>query len=601
MFNGSRRWFNFISSNYNVYDEPTDISNWFNLLGTYDGTTRTRVLYINGKEIGSYTMGPDADITHGEFIINFDKLSDDTYLAAARVYDRVLTSGEIQLLSEEIVPYGQITADDLTFSLYQKNETYGITYQSIYPVTFEIISGSLPSTISFDTSTGEFTGKGPTDADHTYELKVRLSATNMIPAEVTVTIYTYMTARIDLWDQTFNFVSNKSEWGYIEEIADESVTYTIIDGSLPSGMGWDNSGIFQYHGSRNESYTGSVVVKGTSWHNQEGVTATMSLNVAMNQIICNDQTMNFMTAFGPQTKAVAYSGSLNTVSDAVFTLSGTLPSGVTFDSTNGTFTSDATQTQNETAVVNVTVSSSNGTSTTATGAITLNIKAGAQPMPTSGLTMWHSLSTSLTQPELGDAFTLTDNSITLATDEGIHCASFVGENGGLLNLTGNYYNTSDTVVTMSVWAKYTGDTSSYGLDACPFAIGDNWSMYNQIELTLFNYGNPMTFIKVATGTGESALTGILSGWHNYVVTLSGNNSNPVLYIDGEYIGEQNVYGGQIHAGQGVGIGGGISDYGAHFPKDKPWIGYIAGCRLYDRALTEAEILTLATEYVPTSV
>ena len=73
--------------------------------------------------------------------------------------------------------------------------------------TFEIIQGSLPSTITFDTSTGKFTGKGPTDADHLYTLTVRITAEKSEPAEVNVAIYTYKTARISLAGASFDFMT----------------------------------------------------------------------------------------------------------------------------------------------------------------------------------------------------------------------------------------------------------------------------------------------------------------------------------------------------------------------------------------------------------
>lgn len=132
------------------------------------------------------------------------------YLAGLRCYDRALTADEVLYLSREFDPHYTITASNLTCSFYQKNETFGITYSSPMTPTFEIIQGSLPSTISFDTSTGKFTGKGPTDADHVYNLKVQITAEKSDPKTVDVKINTYKTARISLSNQTFEFYSTSN-------------------------------------------------------------------------------------------------------------------------------------------------------------------------------------------------------------------------------------------------------------------------------------------------------------------------------------------------------------------------------------------------------
>lgn len=77
---------------------------------------------------------------------------------------------------------------------------------------------------------------------------------------------------------------------------------------------------------------------------------------------------------GTQTYQVKYF-SQKTITP-VFTLSGTLPSGITFDASTGTFTYDGTNTTAGTATVQVTIASSTGRSVTATAEITLGIVEG---------------------------------------------------------------------------------------------------------------------------------------------------------------------------------------------------------------------------------
>lgn len=305
----------------------------------------------------------------------------------------------------------------------------------------------------------------------------------------------------------------------------------------------------------------------------------------------NDQTITFTNDVGATTISLKYNAGSKTVSFDI--LSGTLPNTVTFNP-SGSFTYDGT-TIAASATYQLAVQLSGDGVVTTSANVTIEMK-DHEEIPTRGLTMWHSLSSSLTHPEIGDDFELTDNSITLTTNQGIHCAQYIGNYGGLRNSTGSYYSTSNTEVTVSVWAKYTGDTGDYWMDVCPMSIG-NWANADaQIEISMMNYGNLGTRIKVQNASDYN-LTGYFSGWHHYVATLSGNGSNPKLYIDGEYIGEQDVYGNQIDVIQAVGIGGSLGSDN-YIPRDRPWVGYIAGCRIYNRALEPNEILKLAGEYIP---
>lgn len=67
----------------------------------------------------------------------------------------------------------------------------------------------------------------------------------------------------------------------------------------------------------------------------------MTLKMIMNQIVLAPQTFKFYAGDGAKTKAVLYSGSPNPVADPAWSLSGTLPTGVTFS--DGVFSSDASQ------------------------------------------------------------------------------------------------------------------------------------------------------------------------------------------------------------------------------------------------------------------
>lgn len=444
---------------------------WYHLAITFSKSDANYIvrIYRDGTFIEQYTRSGSAyDIAKclgiGRNIsASYPNLRDTWfpgYLACARLYNRALTDEEIALLATELTPHYQITASDLTFSLYQKNESYSISYSSPMAPTFEIIEGELPGTISFNTSNGQFYGKGLTDADHVYNLKVRISAQNSDSAEVNVTIYTYKTARISLYNQSFSFISNKAESKSISYTSDESVTFTIESGTLPDGMTMTTGGTFSSSGFNTSTETQQVVVRATSANNQTGVTATMTLDMQMNAIVLNAQTMKFYTAQGAKTKAVKYSGSLNPVSDAVFSMTGTLPAGVTWDATTGSFTSDGTQSADETASVSMTVSSANGTSTAAIAIVTIEVHLGEAPiaddyvfyMPMTSISDFESSDANVTVTNRNEAYP-----VEFTTQDGIDCAYFYGsvDRSLKVNNISNSWPFAGTGRTISLWVKCT--------------------------------------------------------------------------------------------------------------------------------------------------
>lgn len=562
-----------------------DITKWHHLCGTLDKTTNKAKFYIDGNLIGesSYNINLTNNVAIGAGFTGSSTVPRNSwfygYLAAARIYDRVLTDEEIALLASEFYVQYEITVQDLTFSLYQKNETYSISYSSPGGTpTFEIIEGSLPNTISFNTSTGQFSGKGLTDADHTYNLKVRLTAPKSIPATCNVTIYTYKTARISLSNQTFNFVSNKAENKAMTYSSDETVTFTIESGTLPAGMSL-SSGRFYSSGTNTSADTQQVVIRAISPNNQTGVTATMTINMQMNAVVLNAQTFNFYTEHGVTTQTVAYSGSLNTVSDAVFSMTGTLPAGVTWDATTGSFTSDGTQTTDETASVSVTVSSSNGTSTSATATMAIEVHVGEQPIPTSGLVFYAPLTNpSATQDETGNTSLTVQGTMTNATYQGISCLNF---DGGYIELNKKPQDFGTSAGTWSIWFNLPTNASgtNKGLLGGPypgFRVGilDN----RQIEISI-----------QGDRTGRMTFSSSLDTWYNFVITFNG--SVVKAYLNGVQASSVST---SAYPQRNDNTKIGTWNNGAYPTK------YMTACRIYNRVLSDEEIALLASEFTPTT-
>ena len=344
---------------------------WSHIVQNYfaDGTID---IWLNGERIGHFT-GQSIDIQSP--LMSLGAPTDSTsklyygYVSTVRLWNRTLKDSEIKDLSEELHPVYTISAQDLSFSLYQKTETYGISYSSaMSPVTFEIVEGELPPNISFDASTGKFTGKGLTDDDHVYTLKVKLSAPDSYSATCTVRISTYKTARISFTSQSFSFITEEASSANISFTADEQVTFEVAEGELPAGVSLTGSTVHST-GEQTSAQEKTVLLRAKSEHNQGGVTANVTFSVILNRItLLTSGVRLYANSAGPSSKRLLYL-SQSSISP-VWSIGGSLPAGVIFDAENGVMRSDSSS-YGESSTVTVTVASSTGRSAPATAEITV--------------------------------------------------------------------------------------------------------------------------------------------------------------------------------------------------------------------------------------
>ena len=344
---------------------------WSHFVQNYfaDGTID---IWLNGERIGHFT-GQSIDIQSP--LMSLGAPTDSTsnpfcgYVSTARLWNRTLEDSEIKDLSEELQPMYTISAQDLSFSLYQKTETYGISYSSaMSPVTFEIVEGELPPEIGFDASTGKFTGKGPTDDDHVYTLKVKLSAPDSYSAICAVRISTYKTARISFTSQSLSFITEEASSANISLTADEPVTFEIVQGELPAGVSLTGSTVHST-GEQTSAQEKTVLLRAKSEHNQEGVTANVTFSVILNRItLLTSGVRLYANSAGPSSKRLLYF-SQRSISP-VWGIVGSLPAGVTFDAENGVMRGDSSS-YGESSTVTVTVASSTGSSAPATAEVTV--------------------------------------------------------------------------------------------------------------------------------------------------------------------------------------------------------------------------------------
>lgn len=569
------------TSEYNINEV------WNCFIINYDASTSTYDVYLNGQLLSSnvkpnimnikssagITLAGVKGGTASSYIMPVT-----TYYRDVLIYDRALTSSEIEEISNLVDITYTITAQDLSCSFYQKDETFGIQYTSPGGTpTFEITSGELPNTISFNATTGQFTGKGLTDADHTYNLTVRLTAPNSTPATCNVTINTYMTARISITGKTFTFYTDGSESNTFTYKSDEAVTFALESGTtLPSGISMSGNTFNSDGTTTTGSY--SVVVRGTSQHNATGVTATMYFNVTANEITVTTTELKFYTPKGVTSKQVAYATSHFPITP-VYALTGTLPAGVTFDSSTGTFTSDGTQSSEETTSVGVSVASSTGLSTAGTGTISIQVYMTAPAVPDDYI-LCVPLKTD-TVPEVGTFINKNSNWTFGTAPDGTSAIGNTSNSGFSYSMAFDVPTrvTGTKPITLSAWFYDLDGARNFGL------MGLGIKSFNNILSPEYSNSTSVGFPWGERWAGsafgsENTLRPSANTWHN--VTITFDMEYVRWYTDGVLVGTSDN-------ASNLSIGSSYLYLGSRLDDSRPFRGYIRNYLVYDRALDASEI------------
>ena len=179
---------------------------------------------------------------------------------------------------------------------------------------------------------------------------------------------------------------------------------------------------------------------------------------------------------------------------------------------------------------------------------------------------------SATAAETGQTLTFGGSGFSFTTVNGIPCCSFSG--GGYVDVgtddlpSGNF--------TVSYWVKFTG--TDWGI------IYTQPGMNTGIDSTALSFG-----IYTEWGVGATADT---TNWHHFAVTR--DNDTIKVYLDG-------VNTPASTDTQSFNIGADTCRLGAHNTVSDayPFVGNLAAVRVYNRALSAAEIAALAAEFTPT--
>jgi len=584
-----------------IYPLPSNdaLRGWHHFCVTHDPISLKACLYVDGQLKKERTIDNGFSVGTKPYIC----LGGQTetigpyhpgWRSSLRVYNRVLNEEEVKLLFQEFTPTYKITASDQTLSGFNPAQahTESITYTCSIPISFEIISGdTLPNTITFNTSTGKFSGKALSDTDHTYNLVVRMSGQDVVTKDINVTIKTSATSTLTVPSpQTFNFITEASDTKNIQMTEIEYPSFTISSGTLPSGVSIYRQGVglkISSTGTQISNETQQVQIAVTTTYHPEPVYATLNINVALNQITVPDKSFKFYIDDGSASKSVAYT-TQNTITP-VYSLSGTLPNGITFDSSTGTFTYDGVYDTPTSGEVNVIVNSSTGCSTQGMGKYTFELKSGSMPLPDDYSFYAPLQSLNETQAATGQQILDKNNMtglLTAQTFKGVPCiyssASSFAKRWWKYDQTG--IAKGNEARTLSMWAYFTNQNAKL-----LFAYGQTGSSPN--------YG---VWLRLATDSIDLAhfsfsfsnFTAQLNTWYHFVVTID-TTRHVSLYINGTLIQT-----GTTISFLSTSQTGGLYVFGNNW-QDGWNAGYFSSLRIYNRVLTQEEITKLSQEFTPT--
>ena len=550
---------------------------WNHVAITYDGTTVKIYkdgVFVDSGDINLNTASTDVVIGGRPWETGEEV---DGWYSTARIYNRCLSEAEIQQLAGEYEFTYDATIEDSSLDFYPGYETKQITYDTYgYAPTFEILTGTLPNEITFNTATGEFSGTAPLDADHTYNLTVKVSAPHCTPATGNVTLYTHATARISIVSENVTFIRDENDSFDISYSSDEPVTFAVESGyALPSGITLSGSTFHSDGSTTAGSYT--VLVRGTSEHNATGSTGTFYFTVQANVITLTTEPIRLYADAGTQTKALKYNSKVSIT--PVFTLTGTLPAGVTFNSNTGVFTSDGTQSASASATVSVTVASSTGLSTPDTQSMQVIVEMVSPSFP-ENYEFRAPLSNGL-DDIMGRTGTVIvdsgENNTSQTSYEGVAC-TYVPSNNRISYQDG-YINLGDEPRSMSIWVRptFTDDT----WNAC-FSYGDNV----ELGLSMMGYRNGYTAASSFYWFDCESDAQLMQGWNHLCMTYDNNAGELKIYLNGNLA--HTAYGSNVNTVDNrICIAGRSSEYDNYCEN-----AYFADARIYNECLTSQQVATL---------
>ena len=208
---------------------------------------------------------------------------------------------------------------------------------------------------------------------------------------------------------------------------------------------------------------------------------------------------------------------------------------------------------------------------------------GGINIPTSNLIFYAPLSSDSDSAVTGQILT-TSGTVTYSTQSGVPSATF--GNNSYISFPDAALAVGAAARTISLWAYCNSTGSIFGMFNYGVGQGDQ-------DLGIF-FDARSTY-NINCGSSDTDVTrlynvSIYNTWHNIIFVYDGTSMK--LYIDGLLVGYKNVTLDTTLNGTAY--------IGTLTPQDYPFHGNIAGVRIYDRAVTRAQIMALASEFAPTA-
>ena len=211
-------------------------------------------------------------------------------------------------------------------------------------VTFSIESGTLPSGLSLNSTTGIISGSGSQPVSLTL---VIIRASNAVSYKLVNLSITIMNPPASFtYEESSYVVAKGSTWSCSPDIDGESITYSLQSGSLPSGLSLNPS-------------TGVISGTPTTFVNQQMITikaanpvGSVTFSITLSVLTTPSNFSYSMTSI-----VQATSSSVNVIPSIVGDLitysvqSGTLPTGLSLDSSSGIISGSVSQSTPSTVVV----------------------------------------------------------------------------------------------------------------------------------------------------------------------------------------------------------------------------------------------------------
>lgn len=373
-------------------------------------------------------------------------------------------------------------------------------------------------------------------------------------------------------DQSFSFTQLVAATYKIKWRGKNAPTFSTSD-TLPTGITLSSNGIVSYDGSINQTGVTNWTVTAT-----DGVdTVTASMTTTMNSAtisIADGQTLSFQIG-------VASSMQIQYTADGTPTFavtSGTLPSGVTM-TTGGLLVYDGTGSTDVSTSVEVTATLATSASDTAT----IGVKLASIPQD---FMFYAPLSSDYNdQSTYSRSMSYYGNQPTFSQIKGVPCATFDGSSG-IYTYDATDVNTGEHDRTISGWIKLTNPTQTWP--------------------TLLFYGYPSSksdlHVTIYSGGIQGCSWGVDTtprfpadyDWHHYLIRYTASTHTLEFFTDNTLISSTVVSGGVNFPSSNIGMSVCCTPNG----NDKANRSSYAGVRFYDRALSNSEIASLASEFTP---